>query len=152
MFEEMTVSHCLLCRRATFGSSPSDSVSYDLLGVSYWHRTPEGVGLSPFDPYPAKSVDLFVRFLGGNGACDFEIEVRWESAPEDCPVEPYEYFGPFTVQFHEDDNSRDFLFRVTNVPLFGPGVYSFSLYRVSGIMPWESREPLAVDYIEVVTR
>ena len=103
-------------------------------------------GIPADRPYPVvvPRLDLFTRFFVREpGAADFEVRVVWLDGEGGRP-ERLEVYGPWSVVFQPGESMRDFLFRVVNVPLHGPGRYAFRLRDLN------RRRTIAAEYLEIV--
>lgn len=133
----------MVCRGASVRPPAMPFNPYTLRGVSDRYRVSASIGLSRHDPLPARVLHLFTRFFHGTGTHDFELEVVWMDGPAG---EDWSTFGPYTVTFRDTDSTRDFVFPMRNVPLWGVGRYLVNLWQVSVA----GRDLLATEYFEVV--
>jgi hypothetical protein len=136
----LVVQHWIACLETQFEFSGAWLHPYNLLGVSYTYTVAADVEF----PCEIPRLDLFARFFYGRGTREFEIEVHRTDAPNG--PEWVETYGPFTVFFRRDQTARNYVFRLQNFPLPGPGRYQTLLRMVKP----RRRRPLAEEFFEVV--
>ena len=133
------VRHWVACLEARFGWRDEWVHCYDLLGVSYTHTVPADTEF----PCELSRLDLFARFFNGRGTREFEVAIIWADGPRG--PELIETYGPFTVHFPFGQPARNYVFRLRNIALLGPGRYQA---RLKMIRPRRRRQ-LAVEFFEV---
>jgi hypothetical protein len=107
--------------------------------VSYSHTVAAEIEF----PCVVPRLDLFARFFHGRGTRHFEVQVFWLDGP--APADPVDTFGPYTVFFPQDQEARNYVFRLQNIPLPGRGRYQVGL-RIDLIHDkgWAVRPPSPV--------
>ena len=144
MEERPAIQHWLFCDDARVLPPVQPINRYQLNGVAYRvvsdAASPAGDGIVRI-----RETCLFARFFGGGGPHEYEIETSWHDDPagSESPIETY---GPFSIFFREGEPTRDYVFRLRNFPVMGPGRYSIKLIPLDD----PEREPIAVEYFEVM--
>jgi hypothetical protein len=136
----LVVQHWIACLESVFEFRDEWLLPYNLLGVSYSHTVAADVEF----PCVVPRLDLFARFFHGRGSRLFEVRVYWLDGP--TPQAVIDSYGPFTVFFPPDRAARNYVFRLQNVPLPGPGRYQVALRMIK---PYRKRA-LATEFFEVL--
>ncbi|HVK15002.1 MAG TPA: hypothetical protein VM597_40055 [Gemmataceae bacterium] len=133
------VQHWIACldRRVVAPAGPQNH--YNLFSVGYRYLAPPETEF----PWTIRHLDMFARFVGGTATRQFEVRVVWVDAP-DRP-QRVEVYGPLQVVFRPGDAVRNFVFRLRNIPIPGPGRYRLRLFEI-GTRP---SPLLATEYIEI---
>jgi hypothetical protein len=123
MSRRVTVHH-FVANDTTRTYGPGNPTS-DLLGVDYWHDVPADAEF----PRTILRMHLFARFyLDQARPTDFSLRVSWLDHPSGAPLVIGE-FGPFTVNFRQDETARDVIFHLRMIHLEGVGRHSVELLR-----------------------
>src|SRR5579883_529168 len=138
----LVVRHWIACLESVFEFRDEWLLPYNLLGVGYSHTVAADIEF----PCVVPRLDLFARFFHGRVTRLFEVEVSWLDDP--TPTAPVNSYGPFTVFFRRDQSARNYVFRLQNIPLPGPGRYQVALRMIKPLR----RRPLASEFFEVLQR
>jgi hypothetical protein len=112
---------------------------YRLFGVGYTYFAPPETEF----PWVLEKFDLFARFYGGTGTRSFEVQLDWFDAP--ARLHESQTYGPFRVAYRSGEPTRDYVFRLVNVRLPGPGRYRARLFRLGQ----QTRKLMATEFIDV---
>ena len=140
MSRRLRVQHWVACLEAGVVPPAGPNNFYNLLRVGYTHTVPADTEF----PWAFPRLDMFARFYGGKGTCEFEIRVDWIDALEGSRL--IDFFGPFRVAFRPNEPARDVTFRLLNVPTGGVGRLEIVLLAIRP----RRRPPLAREYVTVV--
>ena len=147
MEEWPAIQHWLFCDDARVLPPAMPNNRYQLNGVSYRVAVSPATDRASSGAKRVKDICQFARFFGGGGPHEFEIEVVWHDDPEESEA-PIETYGPYSIFFREGEPTRDYVFRLLNFPIEGPGRYSVRLIPLADL----DRDALAVEYFEVVSQ
>lgn len=142
-----TVQHWIMAQDSKIVPPLAAWNAYNLLGVAYRLEIPSTIGLSRAEPHGYERLTFFARFFGGSSTQLFEMRFRWLDDPKPNGTRvPDEVYGPYAVFFRPGDSTRDFVFHLKGVQIYGIGRYRVRFYGLS-----EKRRAtlLATEFFEV---
>lgn len=122
----VSAQHLVVCERASVSGPPGPDNAYNLTGVGHLFPVVSGTSY----PSTIPSLDLFIRFFVHQaGAGDFVVRYLWIDAPAG-QVRLLDEYGPLTIFFRRSQPIRNYMVRLRNLELVGPGRYAFRLVQL----------------------
>jgi hypothetical protein len=135
----LVVPHFLACTKSRAIRPVGPTNAYVLKGVSHYFSLPRGATF----PNEFRRLDFYCRCYHGRGTRDFELEIQWIDGPNGR--QRINVYGPFKIRFRPGEPARDWVVRVTGLPVPGEGRYVARLK----VLKTTTAKLLAAEYFHV---